>query len=344
MKDMTVIVLAPERSAGAMALGTALEAGLGSVRLVTDQAQARAAFSAHPRAILVLDLREAPQSLHDSAARLRAEQPGVRTLGLMAAGAEAPPHCDSVFTAPIFLEDVVRWCARALVAPLAEGILEDLAAGLCHEIGNPLTSLFLQLELLRVDEDMEAVRSHLTLIEESARRIQSVVRDVARAAERKPVVAGPSGLAHLLQQTRLRLSGRQPAMDPRLSVTCQEAPVAMDTLLLSEALADVWEYLLLAGHDGDLLSIEAGPAEGQGLVIRQRARTPRLPADAAGRLFTPLWARQALGLPEGISLTSARNAFIRHRGDLRARQLPDGQLLIEALLPDETQATFEFAS
>lgn len=341
---MTVIVLAPERNGDAMALGSALEAGIGSVRLVTDQAQARAAFSAHPRAILVLDLRSASYALCDAAVRLRAEQPGVRTLALVAAGAEAPPHCDSVFTAPMFLEDVVRWCARALVAPLAEGILEDLAAGLCHEIGNPLTALFLQLELLRVDDDMESVRSHLQLIEESARRIQSVVRDVAKAAERKPVMAGPSGLAHLLEQSRLRLEGRQPALVGRLVVSCEDVPATMDTMVLSEALADVWEYLLRAGHENHMLTIEARPLEGQGLVIRQRAPTPRLPADAAGRLFTPLWARQALGLPEGISLTSARNAFVRHRGDLRARQLPDGQLLIEALLPDETQATFEFPS
>jgi hypothetical protein len=344
MNGMTAIVLALDRSAEAVALGSALEAGLGSVRLVVSRAQAKAALSAHPRAIFVLDLRSAPASFLDTAARLRSEHPGVRSLALVDAGSEAPPHCDSVFTAPVFLEDVVRWCARSLVAPLAEGILEDLAAGLCHEIGNPLTSLFLQLELLRVDEDMESIRSHLQLIEESARRIQSVVRDVAKAAERKPVVAQASTLGALLAQTRSRLESRQPALAERLEVSCADAAATLDATALSEALADVWEYLLLAGHDEDTLSVDAGPQEGQGLVIRHRAHVPRLPIDAAGRLFTPLWARQALGLPEGISLTSARNAFVRHRGDLRARQLPEGLLLVEALLPDETQATFEFPS
>jgi len=339
-----VIVLALDRSAEAVALGSALEAGLGSVRLVYDQAQAKAAISAHPRAILLLDLRSATSAFCDAAARFRSEHPGVRTLALVDTGAKAPPNCDSVFTAPVFLEDIVRWCARLLLAPLAEDILEDLSAGLCHEIGNPLTSLFLQLELLRVDGDIESIRSHLQLIEESARRIQSVVRDVARAVERKPVLAESSTLGTLLEQTQRRLESRQPALAERMLVNCQEASANMDTLTLSEALADVWEYLLLAGHDWDVLSVEAGPLEGHGLIIRQQAHAPRLPANAAGRLFTPLWARQALGLPEGISLTSARNAFVRHRGDLRARQLPDGLLLVEALLPDETQATFEFST
>lgn len=338
---MTVIVLAPGKGPGSLALTSAMEAGIGPVTVVRDRNAALAALAGRPRAALVLDLRDADAAQREQAVRLRHDCPAVRTLALLADGDPPPPHCDAVFSAPVFLEDVVRWCARATVAPVAEGLLEDLAAGLCHEIGNPLTSLFLQLELLRTDDDLESVRSHLSFIEESARRIQSVVRDVAQAAERHPVRLAPTTLARLVEATRERLTARQPAFADRLTVELTDAPLAVDVELLSGALADLAEYLLHAGDQGPV-RLEAEPREAPGPTLRLSARVSRLPTDAAGRLFTPLWARQALGLPEGLSLTSARNAFLRHHGDARARSLADGRLQFEAWLPRGDQGTLSF--
>ena len=77
----------------------------------------------------------------------------------------------------------------------------------------------------------------------------------------------------------------------------------------------------------------AGALDQNTLTIRAQAHVPRLPDDSAGRLFTPLWARQALGLPGTLSLTSARSAFLRHGGELRARQQRGEMLTVEAFLP-----------
>lgn len=342
MNVMTVIVLGPRKSPGTLALASALEAGIGPVRLAHDRAATAAALAAHPRSVLVLDLREAGAQLNEAAARLRGAHPAVRTLALLGVQGTAPPHCDAVFATPVFLEDVVRWCARSSVTPLAADLLEDLAAGLCHEIGNPLTSLFLQLELLQSDDDLLSVRAHLRQIEDAARRIQAVVRDVAQAAERHPVRARPTRLGALLDRVADLLQDRNPAFDSRLQVELRDAPIEVDVSLLAPALADLAEYLLRAGGEATPLSVQAEPRESSGPVVRLCSAVPRLPPDAAGRLFTPLWARQALGLPSGLSLTSARTAFLRHRGDVRARHLPDGRLLVEAWLPAEDQAILAF--
>jgi hypothetical protein len=115
-----------------------------------------------------------------------------------------------------------------------------------------------------------------------------------------------------------------------------------DADLLGAALADLWEVLLRAGGEDDRLAVRAGRRGVGPIVVRHAGPTPRLPADAAARLFIPLWARQALGLPTSLSLTSARNAFRRHRGDLRARTGPGGVLTVEALVPDDTQGELAF--
>lgn len=339
---MTVIVFAPGHGPGDLALSSALEAGIGPIEVLGDRVATLASLAGHPRAALVLDLREANAQQREEAARLRHQSVGTHALALLPEGYAGPPHCDALLTHPVFLDDVVRWCARTTVAPVASGLLEDLAAGLCHEIGNPLTSLFLQLELLRSDEDIASVRAHLSQIEDSARRIQAVVRDVAQAAERPPVRCSPTSLATLVERTRAVLSQRGDGLEQRLVAQIEDMHVPMDVDLLSDSLADLAEYLLHAGEPDQPLQLDAGPRDGFGPTLRLSAHVPRLPADAAARLFTPLWARQALGLPEGISLTSARNSFLRHRGDVRARSLSDGRLQLEAWLPEGDQATFSF--
>ncbi len=338
MSAMSAVVLCPVPSPAAAALIAALSAGLGAVREAATPDAAAAACRAEPRSIVVIDLRDPGAAAGVDCRRLRRLLPGTRLLALLGPGVAPPPECDSVLTAPFYLVEVVKWCARATVEPLAEGLLADLAAGLSHEIGNPLTALLLQIEMLKSDDRIAGIREHLQLIEDSSRRIQDVVRDVTLATDRLPIVRVASRLADVLADARQLLAERSAALAARLSIACEDQPVRVQVDLLATALADLWQYLLLAGEPGDALAVEAGALDELSLSIRMRATVPRLPADAAGRLFTPLWARQALGLPGGLSLSSARAAFLRHGGELRARQQRGGSLTVEALLPREEQA------
>jgi hypothetical protein len=140
---MSAVVFSPARSTASSALRAALAAGLGSVLDAHDARAAEDAAASHPRAPLVLDLREADASAQADAQRLRHRLPDTRMLALVAPGRPAPPDCDAVLTEPFFLAEVVAWCARAGATPMAESLVADLAAGLSHGIGNPLQALLL---------------------------------------------------------------------------------------------------------------------------------------------------------------------------------------------------------
>jgi signal transduction histidine kinase len=332
MSRMTVVVFCPSPGPAPAALCSALAAGLGDVRPAPSVERAAAHCAAEPRAVLVMDLRAGGRELSGAALRLRRLVPTTRALALVTPGTAAPPDCDAVLTAPMYLTEVVCWCARALRTPSVDGALPDIVAGLSHEIGNALTALQLQVELLRVDDVSPGLAEHLEQIRSAGERIQAVVADVTRATDRPPVAPEATRLRRLLTEARRSLDARDPALGGRVQVECEDQALQAETPLVGSALADVWQYLLLAGNGADALEVRAGPADGQAVAIRVHARVPRLPEGSADRLFIPLWARQALGLPAGLSLSSARAAFLRHGGDLRAHGRGD-RLTVEGLLP-----------
>ena len=334
MNAVSVVVFAPAPHAGLAALLAALEAGVGPVRHCDQAGVAQALLLEAPRAVLLLDLRAGGAPGRDAAEGLLRACPRVPCLGLLPPRLAAPAGAGAVLRPPVYLAEVVRWCTRAGPTPPAEEVVADLVAGMKHEIGNPLTALLLQIELLKADPEQETVSAELELIEESARRIESVLEDVARAAGQQPVQTIESTLTAFLDRARERLADRDPELVARLDLRGDDRALVADPELLTSSLADVWEYLLVADGDGAPLLVEAGRSGGRVHLVHT-TRADRLPADAAARLFTPLWARQALGLPAGLSLTSARAAFRRHGGDVRARRGADGQLVVDAWLPAE---------
>jgi len=340
MSPMTAVVLIPRAHPRSGALVSSLEAGLGSVVVVRGAEEALRHVLAVPRSVLVMDLRGADEAGRAQARRARLELDGVRVLALVLPGQRPPPECDGVLTDPFYLIDVVSWCARALRAPLEEGQLADLAAGLSHEVGNPLTALMLQLEMLRATEGLEHLAADIERLQRSTRRIQRVIRDFALASEREPVQARAVDVADLLAEAHATLDRRDGDLARRVQHRATPLEVAADVPLVSQALADLWQYMLLAGREDRPLVVEAasnGPA-----VVRIRTTAPadRLPDHAASRLFTPLWARQAIGLADeaDLSLTAARTAFRRHGGELRARPGRGGHLHVDGLLPQQDTA------
>ncbi len=332
---MEIVLFTPGSRPPNAALLAALDSATPSITIVRGKTVVENLFNYSSRVLFIFDLRGGDSEEFLLASRLIRENPSTRTLVLRSSAEGNTPTGDGLLTEPFYMEEVVQWCLRAMGAPPDDGIINDFAAGLAHEVLNPLTSMLMQIQLLKEDDSGKNVLSQLDVIEASGQRIRRVVDDVTLASERRPIDETTSILlAGLLHTARKVLAQRDTQIADAVELSSRSLRVQADARMIIDAFTQIWTFLKAAGKEDDRIEVRANALDNDTVSIRISTPVPRLPHDAGSRLFTPLWARQALGLPDdGPSLTSARTTFRRHQGDLLVRSHRDGILVLEALLP-----------
>jgi signal transduction histidine kinase len=197
-------------------------------------------------------------------------------------------------------------------------MLGRMAAGLAHEIRNPLGGIQLYASLLRRDLEGDA--------------------DKVRALDR--ILAAVSGLDTLVED--MLTYGRD--LEPRKLIQSLTLPLE-DALALSLALLAEKRIAIVRDFDGaeaevdrDMLArvflnlirnAAQAMAPGGTLEITVRSRTvslrdngPGIPAEVLEKLFTPFVTSKAKGT--GLGLAIAQKIVEAHGGSIEARNNPEG--------------------
>jgi signal transduction histidine kinase len=195
-----------------------------------------------------------------------------------------------------------------------------LAAGVAHEINNPLASVMANLDLAardvteRVDRlglsaEFSEVREELHDARESAERIRNIVRDLkifSRSGEDK---TGVVDVQRVMEST-LRMAWNEIRHRARLVKSYGKTPLVEAS---ESRLGQVFLNLVVNAAQ----AIAEGRAENEirivtstdetGRVIVEIADTgPGMPADVLARLFTPFFTTKPVGVGTGLGLSICR--------------------------------------
>ncbi|HQR30127.1 MAG TPA: ATP-binding protein [Anaeromyxobacteraceae bacterium] len=221
---------------------------------------------------------------------------------------------------------------------------EALAAGLAHEIKNPLAGLQGSAELLAREAE-GAAREYARVIAREARRVDGLVRELLDLARPATLQAGPVNVHSVLRDVMLIAKGL-PGGD-RVLFTQHFDPSLPHILGDQEKLTQVVLNLLrnaveaVRDRPGPEVVMETGVA-----AVRLRQSSGRsvplarvaildngagIPESMLGRLFTPFATSKAQGT--GLGLAISRRIVEAHGGRIEVRNRPSGGAEAALFLP-----------
>jgi two-component system NtrC family sensor kinase len=214
---------------------------------------------------------------------------------------------------------------QRLEAALARGeklaTVGALAAGVAHEINNPLTTILGYAVLLLEDKPAGRERDALELVAEEARRVQGIVRtllDHARLDAGEPV-REPVDVNAVIERTAALVA---PAAKARGVRVVTELAVAAglprppgDPRRLEQVLVNLAQNATQAMEKGGVLTIRSRP-DGARVAIEVCDTGPGIPAEQLGSIFEPFFTTKGPGVGTGLGLAIARQIVQDHGGSI----------------------------
>ncbi len=210
--------------------------------------------------------------------------------------------------------------------------LGEMAAGIAHEIRNPLASIQLYANMLETDlAGSPDQRDLATKIASAVRGLDGIVNDVlafAREIKLRPAEFGAADLfARAVEAVRPMIE----ASAVSVQMPHDDAPVCCDCELLHRALVNLVRNAVEAMPTGGvlMLSVETAGAHCQ-LTVRDTG--PGIDADAIDRIFNPFFTTRATGT--GLGLAIVHRIIDAHGGSIAVHN--DEGAVFTLLLPVTT--------
>jgi len=179
-----------------------------------------------------------------------------------------------------------------------------LAAGLAHEINNPLGVILFYGELLKGLPGLGQGREDVEVILRHTRQAQKVLRDLLDFVRPKKSATGPCDLAETARRTvsvyQAQASAEGKAM--ALDVPADLPLVDADAMALEQILSNLLINALDAVEPGMGRIAVSAAREDDRVVLRVADNGPGIPKDVLGRIFDPFFTTKEVGKGTGLGL------------------------------------------
>ena len=208
-----------------------------------------------------------------------------------------------------------------------------LAAGVAHEVGNPLTCISSLAQVLMARASDHTIREGLENIGVHVDRIGRIVQDLTRLTRPTPATLRETSIPDLLD-TAVSLARHNPVVR-RMRVDSVVDPALPLMRVASDHLVQVFLNLILNAADaGGNLTIRAVGTEGTIRVIFEDTGCG-MTAEEVRRLFDPFHSTKDNETHLGLGLFVSHEIVRQHGGDLLVESQPGIGATVTVVLPVE---------
>lgn len=214
-------------------------------------------------------------------------------------------------------------------------VLGLMAAGIAHEVGNPLASISTRLRLLEEKHDEGFLKESLGLLQNQITRIARMVHGVsqfARPGKNDWTVCQVNALvAEALNVLRLHRLAKTCAIHSKLAAALPETLGAKDQLV--HAFLNLGLNALEAMPEGGSLTIETR-ADREAIRISLADTGKGIDEEIRSRIFNPFFSTKPRGL--GLGLYLVHNIILAHGGHIEVESSPGRGATFTISLPVRT--------
>ncbi len=211
---------------------------------------------------------------------------------------------------------------EALVKSEKLASMGQLAAGIAHEVNNPLGILLLQANILLEEIDQtEPMADDLKLIVDQANRCKKIISGLLNFARQSRVVRQPTDLVALVEET-LRTMPIEENIMVKVESTMDDPVAEVDADQMVQVLTNLVSNAQAAMPDGGALIIHLSDTadEVRFMVTDTGIGIPRENMD---KLFDPFFTTKQVGKGTGLGLAVTHGIVKMHRGQITVESNAD---------------------
>lgn len=213
----------------------------------------------------------------------------------------------------------------------------QMAAGMAHELRNPLTSMKILVQAAMAGDSSGPglAGRDLIVLEEEITRLERLVQSFVEFARPPQIEKRTLEVRPLVEQTIALVAGRAAVTGTRIELVMadgQEPILAnLDPGQFRQVLLNLLMNSLDAGSRGGLIEVYLDNGPAGYLTLRVADRGCGLPADLGPRIFAPFVTTKETGL--GLGLSICKRIAEAHSGDITAANRPGGGAEFTLRLP-----------
>ncbi|MCX5646363.1 MAG: HDOD domain-containing protein [Phycisphaerae bacterium] len=226
----------------------------------------------------------------------------------------------------------------AQVSPADASVVEalaEMAAGVAHELNNPLSVIAGRAQLLAQAEDDGQKRHILEVIQENAREASSVVDDLMSYADPPAPRMAPTAVVQIIDES-IQLAAHKANVehiDAQVLISPEVRDVLVDSAQVVVAVANIIANAIESYADPmGSVKIEAEPADG-GLRLQIHDAGCGMDEATVRKAPSPFFSAKPAGRRRGMGLAYASRLIRLNRGRLDIESHPGHGTTVTVILP-----------
>jgi two-component system NtrC family sensor kinase len=239
----------------------------------------------------------------------------------------APQVAISIHNAHLFHEleeriEAQKQTERHLMRSARLAAVGEIAAGVAHELNNPLTTItgFVELALQELPEDLPQ-REELQIVIDEAQRARGVVRRLLDFARQSDNLRSRTDLNQLVEEvvSLTQLSTKVGRIEIRINLEESLPTISADPNQIKQVLLNLIQNAIQAMPEGGVLELKTQQfaSDGKtGVMVLVKDTGHGIPEKEQERIFDPFYTTRPVGSGTGLGLSVSYGIVMDHEGQI----------------------------